>query len=88
MALDWHMLKRCIGQCLLLAGPGVMMGTVMMAFFIMYGLPYHFSWSLALAFGAVDGAAPPSALGELQTALANAREERRAVEARLEQLLL
>jgi hypothetical protein len=42
----------------------------------------------ALAFGAVDGAAPPSALGELQTALANAREERRAVEARLEQLLL
>ena len=62
MALDWHMLKRCIGQCLLLAGPGVIIGTAMMACFIMYGLPYHFNWSLALAFGAVLSATDPVAV--------------------------
>ena len=69
MQLDFHILKRCAGQCLLLAVPAVMFSTALTAVVAHYVLPYHWSWTLALAFGAVLSATDPVAVVSLLKSL-------------------
>jgi len=62
MGLNWHMWKKCLGQCLLLAGPGVLLGTVAVAM-----IPYFFfgkEWDIwrSLMFGSVLAATDPVAV--------------------------
>jgi len=61
---DWHTFKRSIGQVLLLAVPGLLIGTVLTAIVIKYVLQYddHFSWSEALMFGSILSATDPVAV--------------------------
>ena len=69
MQLDFHILKRCAGQCLLLAVPAVMFSTALTAVVAHYLLPYHWSWTLAIAFGAVLSATDPVAVVSLLKSL-------------------
>ena len=60
MHIDWNLAKASLGQCLVLAGPGVLIGSFL---HVLYGtmLPYGWSFSLSLAFGAVQAATDPVA---------------------------
>ena len=69
MQLDFHILKRCAGQCLLLAVPAVLFSTFVTAAVAVYILPYGWSWTLAIAFGAVLSATDPVAVVSLLKSL-------------------
>ena len=62
MNLQWVLVRRCIFQCLTLAGPGVVLGAVMNALFARFVLPYDWDWSLALSYGAVQAATDPKSI--------------------------
>ncbi len=53
MSLNWHHWRQLFSSCLLLAGPGVILGTVIFAMFVKLILPYGWSWLLCLLFSAV-----------------------------------
>ncbi len=62
MHLQWTLIRRCVAQCCVLAGPGVVLGAVLNAIFARYVLPYGWSWNLALSYGAVQAATDPVAV--------------------------
>lgn len=49
-------------QVLVLAGPGVMAATIMMAVFSKYVFPYDWDWNTCLFFGAMTSATDPVAV--------------------------
>lgn len=49
-------------QVLLLAGPGVVIGTALTALFVHYAFPYHWTWEESLLFGAMLSATDPVAV--------------------------
>ena len=49
-------------QVLLLAGPGVVMGTALTALFVQYAFPYNWTWTESLLFGAMLSATDPVAV--------------------------
>lgn len=60
---DWHTLKKDFGQVLLLAGPGVVVVTVLVALIFKYPLGYDgLSWPEALLIGAIFSATDPVAV--------------------------
>ncbi|GMH43152.1 hypothetical protein BSKO_11074 [Bryopsis sp. KO-2023] len=61
-SLDFHIVKRVFGQVLTLAGPGVIIGTGLIALFARYGLPYDWCWPKCLLFGAMLSATDPVAV--------------------------
>jgi hypothetical protein len=69
MNLEWNLIRRCVGQCALLAGPGVVIGAVLNALFARYVLPYGWSWDFCLAYGAVQAATDPVAVVALLKSL-------------------
>jgi NhaP-type Na+/H+ or K+/H+ antiporter len=72
MQLDFHILKRCAVQCLLLAVPAVIMNTMLTATVAIFVLPSTIclgSWPLAIAFGAVLSATDPVAVVSLLKSL-------------------
>merc|ERR1719498_2097288 len=60
MGIDTHVAKRVSGQCLWLAGPGVLMGSFLTAYFLQFYLEWDFL--LCLATGAVLCATDPVAV--------------------------
>lgn len=62
ISVDWHVARHSLGQCLLLAGPGVVMGSLLTAVEAMYFLPSDLTFTLALSFGAVLSATDPVAV--------------------------
>ena len=65
MFLKWHTLSKCIGQCALLAIPGVLVGSSIFAVVAHEVLPFNWDWELCLAFGAVMSATDPVAVVSL-----------------------
>eukprot|EP00210_Caulerpa_lentillifera_P006651 g6354.t1 len=61
-SLDFHITKRSFGQVLILAGPGVVIGTVLTALFVRYVFPYEWCWPKAFMFGAMISATDPVAV--------------------------
>lgn len=49
-------------QVLLLAGPGVVIGTALTAVFVKYAFPYNWTWIESLLFGAMLSATDPVAV--------------------------
>jgi NhaP-type Na+/H+ or K+/H+ antiporter len=62
MGLNWYVWKRCLGQCLLLAGPGVLIGTGLTAAVAKYCFSYGWSWPQCLLFGSILAATDPVAV--------------------------
>merc|ERR1719272_612465 len=62
MFLSWHTLAKCLGQCALLAIPGVLLGASIFAVVAKYVLPYDWPWHLCFAFGSVMSATDPVAV--------------------------
>jgi len=62
MKLNKQLVKTCFWQILLLAGPGVLMGTVMLGTFSHYVLPYGWDWPLCLVIGSILSATDPVAV--------------------------
>jgi len=65
MAIDTHVAKKTAFQCLILAGPGVVMGSFATAA-VLYGmLPYGWDFSLSLTVGSILAATDPVAVVSL-----------------------
>jgi NhaP-type Na+/H+ or K+/H+ antiporter len=60
--LNTSMVKKCFSQCVLLAGPGVLIGTALTALFAVYILPYGWDWNTAMLFGSILSATDPVAV--------------------------
>eukprot|EP00927_Polykrikos_kofoidii_P071526 TRINITY_DN67788_c0_g1_i1.p1 TRINITY_DN67788_c0_g1~~TRINITY_DN67788_c0_g1_i1.p1 ORF type:complete len:1026 (+),score=207.36 TRINITY_DN67788_c0_g1_i1:67-3144(+) len=62
LSVNWCLWKRCLTQCLLLAGPGVLIGAGITAVVAHYVLPYGWSWSTCLTFASIVSATDPVAV--------------------------
>merc|ERR1719446_343969 len=62
MRLNAQLVMQCIWQILLLACPGVLIGTFLTAAFAVYVLPYGWDWPIALVFGSILSATDPVAV--------------------------
>ena len=70
MRLNVHLFSRCFSQCMLLACPGVLFGTLLTAACAKYLLPtYGWDWTLCLAFGSILSATDPVAVVALLNAV-------------------
>merc|ERR1719428_1982679 len=56
------MVSECVWQILILACPGVLLGTVMTATFAVYVLPYGWDWPISFVFGSILSATDPVAV--------------------------
>ena len=61
MQLNWYQAKGAVLQASILAGPGVLVGAVLMGCFVKGILP-NWNWYLAMTFGAITSATDPVAV--------------------------
>ncbi|CAN0007156.1 unnamed protein product [Pylaiella littoralis] len=66
---DVHIFLTQLWQVLVLAGPGVMAATIIMAAFAKYIFPYDWDWNTCLFFGAMTSATDPVAVVALMKEL-------------------
>ncbi|CAJ1330028.1 unnamed protein product [Effrenium voratum] len=69
MKLNVRLVQKCSAQVFLLACPGVLMGTGLVALVAKFLLPYDWSWPVSLTFGAVLSATDPVAVVALFSTL-------------------
>lgn len=60
--MDVHTFKKTIGQALILAGPGLILCTVLTALMGRYIFTYNWSWVTAMIFGVILSATDPVAV--------------------------
>ncbi|KAL0054936.1 hypothetical protein WJX82_004786 [Trebouxia sp. C0006] len=80
ISMHWHTLRRCLLQVLLLAGPGVVIGTALTAVFVKYVFPYNWTWLESLLFGAMLSATDPVAVIALLQEVGAEKELRTVIE--------
>lgn len=61
-SMDVHQIKRCLGQMVLLAGPGVLISTFWIGSLLKLTFPYNWDWKTSLLLGALLGATDPVAV--------------------------
>ncbi|KAG7597045.1 Cation/H+ exchanger [Arabidopsis suecica] len=61
-SMDVHQIKRCIGQMVLLAGPGVLISTFCLGALIKLTFPYNWDWKTSFLLGGLLGATDPVAV--------------------------
>lgn len=59
MSLNFYHVRRAFASAVVLAGPGVLFGTFLMATVMKYILPYGWNWNLCLIFGSIMSATDP-----------------------------
>jgi sodium/hydrogen exchanger 10/11 len=74
--LNIHLAKRVFFQCMLLAGPGVVLGSLLNALVGHYVFPYGWDWNLSMAFGAILSATDPVAVVALLKSLGASKQVR------------
>merc|ERR1740138_1302534 len=62
MSLNVSLVKACFKQCMLLAGPGVLIGTFLTGVAGKFVLPYGWDWNTCLLFGSILSATDPVAV--------------------------
>merc|ERR1719156_83315 len=62
MTLQVELAKKCLGQILILACPGVIIGTVMIGAVGKYVMPYGWDWPVCMIFGSILSATDPVAV--------------------------
>ena len=60
--MNFHIFSKIFGQVLLLAGPGVLIGTTMTAVFGRFAMPHDWSWPESIIVGAIVCATDPVAV--------------------------
>jgi len=65
MYVNWYYAVGGMSQSILLAGPGVVIGTFLMGVLTKYVLPYSWSWNFCFLFGAILSATDPVAVVSL-----------------------
>ena len=73
--MDWHIIKKELFQCLLLAGPVLILCTFLTAVVMRFVLGYagEFTWEAALLFGSIVSATDPVAVVALLKELGASR---------------
>nr|AFF57539.1 salt overly sensitive 1 [Cochlearia hollandica] len=61
-SMEVHQIKRCIGQMVLLAGPGVLISTFCLATLVKLTFPYDWDWKTSLLLGGLLSATDPVAV--------------------------
>lgn len=61
-SMEVHQIKKCMAQMLLLAGPGVLISTVLIGAAVKLVFPYDWNWKTSLLLGAVLSATDPVAV--------------------------
>jgi len=69
MSLNFHHVKACFWQCFVLAGPGVCIGTGLMALVAKWVLPYSWDWKMSFCFASITAATDPVAVVGLLNSL-------------------
>merc|ERR1719236_392026 len=62
MTLQVELAKKCLGQILILACPGVIIGTVMIGAVGKYVMPYGWDWPICMVLGSILSATDPVAV--------------------------
>lgn len=62
MTLQVELAKKCLGQILILACPGVIIGTVMIGAVGKYVMPYGWDWPVCMVLGSILSATDPVAV--------------------------
>nr|ACZ57357.1 plasma membrane Na+/H+ antiporter [Zygophyllum xanthoxylum] len=61
-SMEVHQIKRCIGQMVILAGPGVLISTVCRGSALKLTFPYNWDWKTSLLLGGLLSATDPVAV--------------------------
>lgn len=69
MNLNVSMVRRCSYQCMLLAGPGVLLGTSLLGIYAKFCLPYEWDWNTSMLFASILSATDPVAVVAIFNAL-------------------
>lgn len=60
--VDWHVFKRVLPSCLMLAVPGVLLNLMGVSSVLMFMFPYNWAWMNALVLGIILAATDPVAV--------------------------
>ncbi|CAH1452863.1 unnamed protein product [Lactuca virosa] len=60
--MDVHLIKKCMAQMVILAGPGVLMSTFLIGLALKLLFPYNWSWKISLLLGGLLSATDPVAV--------------------------
>nr|AHB86984.1 salt overly sensitive 1 [Boechera stricta] len=61
-SMEVHQIKRCLGQMVLLAGPGVLISTFCLGSLVKFTFPYDWDWKTSLLLGGLLSATDPVAV--------------------------
>ncbi|MCL7028425.1 hypothetical protein MKW94_017369 [Papaver nudicaule] len=73
-SMEVHQVKKCIGQMLILAGPGVLISTFCLGSALKIAFPYNWSWKTSLLLGGLLSATDPVAVVALLKDLGASKE--------------